>query len=559
MQRSVMLHAMHQFNDFDDAYIDNKYDISEEQYYYGSNKRKRKTAAPQKWESADENSKDVKMLLKNSPFGPINLVTKESNVPPSSLNGNERLSEISSDSSITTPPEQIKLYAAMLNYFLLKYKMSSDFKNGPFSTYPTLAEFNQGFDKTSSSSLSNNLSNLFYPTQMNHSTNFISVTPNKQSPSNGSYNDEPYYTNPKEIDKLYKHISSKSEGYLDWRQRVINSISTSITNVPVPKSSYPNYEAISVCYKSLIDRAYALQQSVELYFGMIENCVSYNSLPGQHSNSISLSPPAHNAVWGGQTNNITNFPVQSPYTSSSYSPVNLSAVLTDIFQSNNSAISNQELINEYKRASLGDFEQSNQLSTTYVPECQAQNSMQSPVDLTSSEKNKTHDPFILTLPSHVETKARSSDKSNKENYDYAANSQSDECDLAQNSEHSRIPTLEEDKEYEFPNTSEHNMAPNIDVRNGFVSQNLKHPSTNMLCSSVINYSPRSNINIRKKTYFKSKRVKKSFTSNSVQNTNNICPENSSPKKSNFRGTSEEENKVAPNFKPIEVNVSRCFK
>ncbi|CAH8469226.1 unnamed protein product [Schistosoma mattheei] len=118
MPRGVMIHAMHQFNEFNDTYIDNKYDISDEQYYYGSNKRKRKTAAPQKRESTEEDSReDVKMILKNSPFGPINLVTKENNVLPSSLNGTERSSEILSDGNITASPEHVKLYAAMLNYF----------------------------------------------------------------------------------------------------------------------------------------------------------------------------------------------------------------------------------------------------------------------------------------------------------------------------------------------------------------------------------------------------------------------------------------------------------
>ncbi|CAH8471119.1 unnamed protein product [Schistosoma intercalatum] len=554
MPRGVMIHAMHQFNEFNDTYIDNKYDISDEQYYYGSNKRKRKTAAPQKREPTEEDSReDVKMIFKNSPFGPINLVTKENNVLPSSLNGTERSSEILSDGNITASPEHVKLYAAMLNYFLLKYKTSNDLKSGSFSTCPSLAEVNHGFDKTSGSSLSNNLSNLFYSAHLNHSTNPVTVTSNKQSPSNGSYNDELYYSNSKEIDKLYKHISTKFEAYLDWRQNVINSISTCITNIPVPKSNCPNYEAMSVCYKSLIDRAYALQQSVELYFGMIQNSLSYNSLPHQHLDDVTINSPVHNPTWGGQTNNITNFPVQPPYTSSSYSSVNLSAVLTDIFQSNNTAVSNQELINEYKRVSGVAFEQSNQLPSTYVSESQAQTSLQLPVDLTNSEKNKTTDPFILTLPSHVEAKAHNSDKSNKENHDYCANKELDRCDPVQKSEHSRIPTLKGDGEYTFSNATEHNMVSNVDVRNGFVSQNLKHAASNMLCSSIINCSPRSNINIRKKVYFKSKRVKKSFTSNSVQNNSNVCPENSSPKKSNFRGTSEEENKVAPNFKPIEVN------
>ncbi|TNN09716.1 BEN domain isoform 2 [Schistosoma japonicum] len=555
MPKSILIHAMHQFNDFNDAFIDSKYDISDEQYYYGSNKRKRKTAAPQKREPTEDNSKEnVKMLLKNSSFGPINLVTKENNIFLSSMNGTEHLSESSSDSSISTSPEHIRLYATMLNYFLMKYKTPVDLKSGLFSTSASMTGVNHEFDKNSSTSFPNNLSHLFCPAQLNQNVNPMTITQNKQIPFNGSLNDESCYSNSKEIDKLYKHISTKYEAYLDYRQTVINSISTCITSIPVPKSGYPNYEAMSVCYKSLIDRAYALQQSVELYFGMIQNSLSYNSFSNQQADSISINSAVPNVVWSGQTSNINNFSGRPPFTSSSYSPINFPAVLTDIFQANSSSISSQELINEYKRVSGIAFEPSGQLESSYLSECQAQNNLQSPVDLTNTDKNKLVDPFVSNLPSLIETRANNSDKSNKENsYEYHTKSGSERSDGVQKSEHDRIPTLEQDAEYTFPNASEQNMVPKTDVQNGFISQNLKHGASNMLCSSVITCSPRSNINMRKKVYFKSKRVKKSFTSSSISNTNSICPENSSPKKSNFRGTSEEENKVAPNFKPVEVN------
>ncbi|VDQ00265.1 unnamed protein product [Trichobilharzia regenti] len=506
MPRGVMIRTMHQINDLNDSYTDSKYDISDEQYYYGTNKRKRKTAAPQKREMSEEAcEEDVKRLLKSPSFGPINLVSKESNSFNSPLNTTDNSISISRDDAVNTSSEHIRLYAAMLNYFLMKYS----------------------FEKTSISTFQNSLSELFCATHTQQNTNPLSVTHNEQCQINGSHNDDSYY-NPKDFDGLYKNIISKYSAYMDWRQSIMNSISTCITNIPVPKSGFPNYEAMSACYKSLLDRAYALQQSVELYFRMIQNCLSYDQLHGSNFNGVGINSPVRNAVWSGQTSSMNNLSTQSSYPPSSYSTVNLSAVLTDILQSTNSALNSQDFSSEYKQPTGTVFDHCNQSSVTTC---------------------------LSAMMQENETKTQNSDKSNKENsYDYPCNNESDGCDVPRKSERNWIQSLDRDAEFTSSNSSSHEAIPDVDPRNGFINQTLKHSTSNMLCDSLITCSPRSNMNIKKKSYFKSKRVKKPFISTSQPNINNISAE-SSPKKSNFRGTSEEENKVAPNFKPIEVNVS----
>ncbi|CAH8452504.1 unnamed protein product [Heterobilharzia americana] len=553
MPRGTMIHAMHQINDFNETYMENKYDISEEQYYYGSNKRKRKTAAPQKREPPEETCEnDVKMLLKNPSFGAMNLVSKENN--PSSLSSTEHSLNASNDGFINTSPEHIRLYTAMLNYFLSKCRSNTDCKVGSFPTYAPNTDVNHGFEKTFNSTFTSNLSHFFSTNQLSQNANPLAFMSSEHSPINGFHNEAPYCSNSKEFDSIYKNILSKYGAYLDWRQAVMNSISTCITNIPVPKSGFPNYEAMSACYKSLIDRAYALQQSVELYFRMIQNCLSYDPVPCPNMNNVSMSPPARNDVWSGPNNSIHSFSSQPLCTSSSYSTVNLSAVLTDILQTSNSTLSSQELPDGQKQVSGVMFAHNNQPPCTYMPTCQTQNSLQSPVDLTNSDRNKPAIASISVSSQANEVRAHRSDRSNKENsYDYAVHDEPDIYDLVCKPEHSRIPTVERDGDFTFSNSGDHDSVTNVDSRNGFVPQNPKHSAENMLCSSVISCPSRPNVNIRKKSYFKTKRMKKSFGSTSMPNPTNICTESSSPKKSNFRGTSEEENKVAPNFKPIEVN------
>nr|CAH8832965.1 unnamed protein product [Trichobilharzia regenti] len=553
MPRGVMIRTMHQINDLNDSYTDSKYDISDEQYYYGTNKRKRKTAAPQKREMSEEAcEEDVKRLLKSPSFGPINLVSKESNSFNSPLNTTDNSISISRDDAVNTSSEHIRLYAAMLNYFLMKYRSPLDYKSGSLPTYPPTTENNHSFEKTSISTFQNSLSELFCATHTQQNTNPLSVTHNEQCQINGSHNDDSYY-NPKDFDGLYKNIISKYSAYMDWRQSIMNSISTCITNIPVPKSGFPNYEAMSACYKSLLDRAYALQQSVELYFRMIQNCLSYDQLHGSNFNGVGINSPVRNAVWSGQTSSMNNLSTQSSYPPSSYSTVNLSAVLTDILQSTNSALNSQDFSSEYKQPTGTVFDHCNQSSGTYIPVCQTQNILQSPVDLTNSDRYKTVTTCLSAMMQENETKTQNSDKSNKENsYDYPCNNESDGCDVPRKSERNWIQSLDRDAEFTSSNSSSHEAIPDVDPRNGFINQTLKHSTSNMLCDSLITCSPRSNMNIKKKSYFKSKRVKKPFISTSQPNINNISAE-SSPKKSNFRGTSEEENKVAPNFKPIEVN------
>lgn len=541
MSEHNLMHAVHQITDYEDNYMESNYDSNEDNFLFTSNKKRRKTTTPQKKYLNNSKCNNLSQYLSTSTaYEPINLVTKNNFLSSVSHKNTGCNFENELENFKNNAAEQLKLYATMLNYFLLKHKYPNDkcFDNVTNNFFIDNYLTN---NKCTNNSLFNN--SLFVPSttlttqnsQVNTSLNAI----------NGSHTNDAFglfYSN----NFNFKNYKSKINFSLNNFNNIFNLLNSCIANIPQPQPGYLNLEALVLCYKNIVEKASNLQQLIDLYLNMIQNCISFESclFQNKNENTLNLSNQLNLYEQSSSSNqSLTNIV--------SFSNTNISENFNNLICSNETTVlEKQNQINKkksdfllnYQNHVLNNFELNNHLNTN----------LQSPVDLTNNDKWNLLETDLFKNTCLKNTMLQNVDKSNKENsfnYTLNTNLKNVKNDLKTNKKCLSKENLSETKYLTSKNYDSTFLS---NTKNNIVSQINNNSFT---CNSSVNYNQKNNILTRKKSYFKNKKTKKSYsinlTSNNLILNNDLCL----PKKTNFRGTSEEENKVASNFKPTEINVS----
>ncbi|CAL8099864.1 unnamed protein product [Calicophoron daubneyi] len=551
MPRSEVIHAVQGITEFSDAFIDDNYKISDDKYYGNGGKRKRKTSAPQKREvSEDESAESDKGGESSSTGEPINLMKKD----PKILRSPESRSEHREDSEQkfwTSSVEQSRMYTTLLNYLLLKYQATSSFKGDSYGAtgehfspserphhpiaFPSSSPGNASTHQFPSTSSSLGHSTL---PETNMAQNNCTHPPIKgdQPPRN-----------------LFYRCPPSNE--LSWKQSIVHAISTCIHNIPIPKTGYVNYEAMLLCYKNLIEKAYALQQSIDLYLNLLQaSPITDKSSPvngvSAPINGISMHGKIYHTPFSNPQPPLLNY-----YHNASS---NLAAALCDaqkiltaqasMYPTTGQWYNNEGLLKHRNGGSAhsgSDEEHS----------CTNDSMDQYPVDLTnSSSRFALHSPQTKDLPACPELPHKSGGSSKNE----VSNVFSQFASSQSSDQQSRLPSNGSNSEYEPLHSSndKFEFAFTSVTDKSCINSFRRAVSSEMTGNNILSGPLRMSFNQRKKAYFKTKRLRKSLSSSSSVNEKSFSEEGGSPvKKSNFRGTSEEENKVSPDFKPIEINLS----
>ncbi|KAF6780407.1 hypothetical protein AHF37_00153 [Paragonimus kellicotti] len=546
MPRGETIHEAHGIKKYNDD-SNERFATLEENYYYKSAKRKRKTNVPQKLEVSGDEMEDYPSAVHTSCSSePINLINKGTQNPQSPLRISSKNKEKDVfDTSFSV--ESAKVYSNLLNYLLLKHQIPSENVGGFHALFGINRQANNSSEpKAATFVTSSNFS------QLNSGVchhNSASLT-NDQF-LHHSYAEDNFW--PEHISELKTmHEESTKEAYLKltsrcdtfYKQTIANAINACVHSIPIPKTGYNNYEAMLMCYKSLIEKAYSLQYSIDVYVNLLLNtptigpqCYlptngylgSFNTMNFHpHSPSVNSSSQVHPPVLGGHCLN-TNF----------------KSAVCDISRSNcnNLQCTKQtEFCSNDCDLTVNAFNSGDERSQN------SEKSTPRPVDLTKSDYCSNRQSPKLPHLLQTTTKADGyNEKIPKETgISMTCFDRTNACENLSSIMCAHSPQL-----YRSFDNNRFSPSEKFD----FSIQNSGAVSFSSPSSLETNpLSTPSVLSQRKKSYFKTKRTKKSFMAGNTTTTSNMgSSENPLMKKSNFRGTSEEENRVSPDFKPTEMN------
>ncbi|KAF7261641.1 hypothetical protein EG68_00916 [Paragonimus skrjabini miyazakii] len=545
MPRGETIHEAHGISAYNDD-ADEGFATLEENYYYKSAKRKRKTNVPQKLEVSGDEMEDYPSAVHTSCSSePINLINKGTENPQSPL----RISSKNKEKDVPDTNfsvESARIYSNLLNYLLLKHQIPSENVGGFHALFginrqvnnssePKAATFvtSSNFSHLNSGGFHHNLGNLTNDQFLHHSCvedNF----------------------SPEHISALKtKHEESRKEAYLKlssscdtfYKQTIANAINACVHSIPIPKTGYNNYEAMLLCYKSLIEKAYSLQYSIDVYVNLLLNTPMIGPQCYLPTNGYLGSP------------NAVNFHPHSPSVNSSsqiHPPV-LGHCLNTNFKTSVCDISRTNC-NYLQRTRQTEFCINkcdlpiNAFSSGDERSQKSERSTPLPVDLTKADYCSSRQ--SPQLPQLLQTATEADDYNEKRpketSISMACFDRTNGCENLTSVMCAHSPQL-------YRSFDSTHLSPSekfdFSIQNGG-AVSFSSPSsleTNPLSTPSV-------LSQRKKSYFKTKRTKKSFmVGNTTTITNMGSSENPLLKKSNFRGTSEEENRVSPDFKPTEIN------
>ncbi|CAH8574129.1 unnamed protein product [Dicrocoelium dendriticum] len=518
-----ILHAIQDISDFD-GFMQGVLNSQQQNYYYHSAKRKRKTCVPQKREiSGDEMDYDLKLGCSFEAAEPINLINKDSPKSNQICEKAEKHKE-SSDSENKGHVEQNRIYNLLLNYLLMKYQPQMLNGHFPFDRYKNELINRENSSYTSTSSLVDTHMSECASFERPFASNLDSFNGCNYFHQNGSENSSDF--------------PSRYPQFLDMtcKQSIIYSIHSCVHSIPPPKTGMLNYDNLVVIYKALIEKAYALQNSIDQYLTQFQNA--------------SIPAPPNSKTQSGVCVPVAEIGLQSPNSTVLIPSVRpaLSKLKFNLYQNTNDLFSHSRELQKCKTAysahSKSEYStykassHPNSIAFNGIQACKIDDGCTFPVDLTKNEK--------------CENRKIIAENEKESVFEYGL-SFTNVCGY-------NLPKTNKDR-LTFPalasNTFEYNRSPHSDHLDNAAPYGTREREESPLGSSsesaAVIHPDLLNSNPRKKAYFKSKRLKKTFTASSSMFSENESPDGTQVKKSNFRGTSEEENKVSPEFRPIEVN------
>ncbi|KAA0191767.1 hypothetical protein FBUS_01562 [Fasciolopsis buskii] len=539
MPRSDILHAVHELTNYSEKYVEQNYGVADPKHYYHANKRKRKTIPPQKRDMSEDEMEDTHSSGHESMEHeePINLMKREADINHSvdiAMGKNIEPTGVNSTLSV----EQHRMYNILLNYLLMKYQTQSDPKD-VINNSPITKLFGRHSEVCPQSPDPHFNSSLF-------SSIPLSANPYKFG-GNADCNQEcPSVNGASSTSNIIKPVTFRyglcqSE---PWKQSIISTLNNCINNIPIPKSGYENYDAMLLCYKSLIEKAFALQQALDIYLNLLHSAPSsagssLDAISSCISNRFAAMPSAR-FEWNQAASLTPVVCTSSP---------GLSGVNPSVQKNSSDIYGGQNVTVDWKRH-----------DATFKCERDAspdQKLNACPVDLTKSEKPCQSIPPISSVKTQgISSGTEITDRLGREGAHFLSrffNGTSTE--LSTTSDYNGLSSHNSSTDFNLsPSSDKFEFSPrSVKDHNSLGSSRLGE-TISSIESSYISNSGRGGISLRRKSYFKTKRLKKSFSS-VVTSVNNDNSDSAQVKKSNFRGTSEEENRVAPDFQPIEINVS----
>ncbi|KAF8570171.1 hypothetical protein P879_02528 [Paragonimus westermani] len=547
MPRGETIHEAHGIPKYNE-HADETFTILEENYYYKSAKRKRKTNVPQKLDvSGDELEYYSSAVHTSCSVEPINLINKGIQNPQSPL----RISSKSKEKDVAETNflvEPARIYSNLLNYLLLKHQIpsenvggfhtlfginrqannSSEPRGAAFVTSPNSLQLNSG-------ALHHTSSNLTSDQFLQHSYSEDHFLPEHISASK---------TRHEEISKeTYSKLTSNCDTF--YKQTIANAINACVHSIPIPKTGYNNYEAMLLCYKSLIEKAYSLQYSIDVYVNLLLNTPMIGPQCFLPTNGYLGSPSATN--FRPHSPSVNSLSQVHPVLGGHCLNANFKAAAFDIPRATSN---NLQRTKQTESCSLKCDSAINALSSGDERSQKSGRSTPRPVDLTKCDHclNRKSPP----LPQLLQTTTKAGEFNEKIPKETGISTvrpdRTNGCENLTSVVCAHSPQL-------YRSFDSNRFSPSekfeFSIQNG--------GTVSFSSPSSLETNPLSTPSVlpqRKKSYFKTKRTKKFFMAGSATTmTNTGNSENPSLKKSNFRGTSEEENRVSPDFKPTEMDVS----
>ncbi|TPP39762.1 hypothetical protein FGIG_11767 [Fasciola gigantica] len=528
MPRSDILHAVHELTNFSDKYVEQKYGIPDGKHYYHINKRKRKTIPPQKRDLSDDEMEDTHSSGHESMEHdePINLMKRDTDANHAAeLTGGKNLEPMGVTSNLSV--EQNRMYNILLNYLLMKYNLQSDLKDGTnnnpvnklFGRYPDITPQHPGapfatplFHSLIPSTLSCNFGD-----KVNCSREFLSVDGASST------------SNPLKPNTIRYGLCENEP----WKQSILNALNTCINNIPIPKSGYDNYDTMLLCYKSLIEKAFSLQQAVDIYLNLLQTAPAPDLASSDNINGCIASRfPAIFSPRFGWSQPVSLTPVVST------SSPGIEGAISSVEKSANDVHSNQNISGDWENGDKVFRCENNVSSDLRLTAC--------PVDLTKAEKRcqsvqLTSNLRTQRVPSGIEV----AEKLGKEGAHFLSRLfNSTKTEISTHSDYNGISSHNSSTDFNLsPSSDKFEFSPRSLKDQGSLNSSRLGETTSSMENNCLSVGARSGLSLRRKSYFKTKRLKKSFcsTANSIINDSS---DSNQVKKSNFRGTSEEENRVA---------------
>ncbi|KAG5448844.1 hypothetical protein CSKR_200834 [Clonorchis sinensis] len=529
MSRSDIIHTVHELATYEESTDDSSH-TPDEKYYYQVNKRKRKTNIPQKRDSngneyADNESEN------GEKFEPVNLINKVDRVAnnvAACYDGQKNPATCASSSLL----DQQRIYNLLLDYLLLKYQIPPETRlqspvtcGSLFCAEKIITKSKDGsFRELESDANKKPFQTLLDPGNAQIPGMLLSVNqPHRENLQNSNRDSELGMSN------LLNNTAH------NFKNSIYEAISTCIHNIPIPKTGHTNYEAMLLCYKGLLEKAYALQHSIDVYFSLLQNTIfpaltGLENLPGnmnfniQNDGSLEQSSIFFTRQNSDQASDSRFLPKADCFVSQHLDGLNKTK---DVCLKTNLLLD-----------SLRESEERMFTSETNVP---------IPVDLT-----KGATPVQIQQLNEVNEESKNADNLGKAIRDAVGNFLNSTNHNGIQVGRKQISHVQKPVQYAEPNSPPMNdrlgiqQAKSIDL--SFVS-----PVHDSLDRSYFSYNTHTVTSQKRKTYFKNKRLRKTYAVHSPTTSNAGLSDSSPNKKSNFRGTSEEENEVSPDFKPTESN------